>query len=226
MRMNEVLELGFEHVQAGLARQKSRVISASGPRPQALPLSFPRREYLSELGLWLCAHGAAFAGPKLDLGTRRLLEQLPQLRPQATSAIDLGCGTGVLAAALAAARPSLRVLASDGSAAAVDSARATVAANQLQDRITVERDDALSSVATGSAELIVCNPPFHLDNAVHSGAANRLFDAAGRVLQPGGELWTVFNAHLDHRPRLRSAVGPTRVVHRDPKFTVTVSRKL
>jgi 16S rRNA (guanine1207-N2)-methyltransferase len=89
----------------------------------------------------------------------------------------------------------------------------------------VQRDDALSSVAAGSAPLIVCNPPFHLGGAVHAGAAVRLFEAAARVLAPGGELWTVFNSHLGYRPVLRRLVGPTRIVHRDPKFTVAASIK-
>ena len=40
----------------------------------------------------------------------------------------------------------------------------------------------------------MCNPPFHLGGAVHAGAAMKLFDAAARVLAPGGELWTVFNS--------------------------------
>ena len=77
----------------------------------------------------------------------------------------------------------------------------------------------------GSADLIVCNPPFHSGGAVHAGAAGRLFEAAGRVLAPGGQLWTVFNSHLGYGPALRRLVGPTRMVHRDPKFSVTVSNQ-
>ena len=44
------------------------------------------------------------------------------MAPEAGTALDLGCGTGVLAAALARARPGLAVLAADQSAAAVASA--------------------------------------------------------------------------------------------------------
>ena len=219
--MNEVLGLAFGTVTAGLARQKSRVITASGLLP-ALPAlaSFPRREWQDELGMQVCAHGGAFAGGRIDLGTRRLLDALGGL-PSVDSAIDLGCGTGVLAVALA--RRGIRVLASDSSAAAVRSCLATVAANGVADLVTVQRDDALSTVPSGSASLIVCNPPFHLGPAVHAGAALRLFQAAARVLAPGGELWTVFNSHLGYSAVLSRLVGPTRLVHRDPKFTVTAS---
>ncbi len=220
--MNDVLGLAFESVSAGLARQKSRVITAHGPRPDAVLPAFPGREWHPDLRSWVCAHGGAFAGTRIDIGTRRLLGVLTEL-PDVETAIDLGCGTGVLAVALA--RRGIRVLASDASAAAVRSCAATVQANGLADLVTVQRDDALASVAAASAPLIVCNPPFHLGGAVHAGAAIRLFEAAGRVLAPGGELWTVFNSHLDYRPALRRLIGPTRVVHRDPKFIVTASRK-
>lgn len=219
--MNDVLGLAFDSVTAGLARQKSRVITATGLQAGAELPTFPERIWHADLGIWVCAHGGAFAGSRIDIGTRRLLDVLPQL-PVADSAIDLGCGTGVLSVALA--RRGYRVLASDSSAAAVRSCLATTAANEVTELVTVQRDDALGTVPSGSASLIVCNPPFHLGPAVHAGAAVRLFQAAARVLAPGGEFWTVFNRHLGYSGMLSRLIGPTRVVHRDPKFTVTASK--
>ena len=87
------------------------------------------------------------------------------------------------------------------------------------------RDDAAGSVPDGSVDLVVCNPPFHLGAAVVTSAADRLFAAAARVLRPGGELWTVYNSALRHKPALSRLVGPTRVVDSTPKFTVTVSTR-
>ena len=55
LTMNEVLRASFNEVRAGLARQKARVITARAPRPDAPQSGFPRREYLSEAGLWVCA---------------------------------------------------------------------------------------------------------------------------------------------------------------------------
>ncbi|MCW2677667.1 MAG: rlmG [Modestobacter sp.] len=221
--MNDVLGDCFTDVHATLARQKSRVLVARGPR--AVTSSFPRCREHADLGVTLCAHGAAFAGAKVDRGTRALLAALPQAAPEATSAVDLGCGTGLLAVALATARPQLHVVAADQSAAAVASTQATLAANGLTGRVEVRRDDAAASVADGSVDLVVCNPPFHLGVAVHAGAAERLFAAAGRLLRPGGELWCVYNSHLPHRDSLRRLVGPTRQVSRDPVFTVAVSTR-
>jgi 16S rRNA (guanine1207-N2)-methyltransferase len=220
--MNDVLRDSFADVTATLARQKSRLLVARGPKAKAS--SFPRCQEHPDLGLTVCAHGAAFAGPRIDIGTRTLLGCLDRMAP-ATTALDLGCGTGVLAAALARSRPGLTVVAADQSAAAVGSAAATMTANRLQDRVQVVRDDAVDSLADGSVDLVVCNPPFHVGAAVITTVADRLFAAVGRVLRPGGEFWTVYNSALRYKPTLSRLVGPTRVVQQTPKFTVTVSTR-
>lgn len=137
--------------------------------------------------------------------------------------IDLGCGTGALAVSWALAHPEDRVIATDRSAAATASARATVAANGLADRIAVTHDDAASDLADASADVVLLNPPFHLGTSVHAGAATRLFEAAARILRPGGELLTVFNSSRGYRAELGRIVGPTEQLHRTPKFTVTRS---
>jgi 16S rRNA (guanine1207-N2)-methyltransferase len=221
--MNDVLGECFTDVHATLARQKSRVLVVRGPRP--VRSTFPVCREHADLGLTVCAHGAAFAGAKVDRGTRALLATLPGALPDAGTALDLGCGTGVLAAALAAARPGLSGVGRDQSAAAVASAVATVAANGLADRVRVVRDDAGASLPDGSVDLVVCNPPFHAGVAVSESLAERLFAGAARVLRPGGELWCVYNSHLPHRAALQRIVGPTRQVDRDPTFTVTASTR-
>ena len=221
--MNHVLRTCFSDVSATLARQKSRVLIARGPRPDVTP-TFPRREHHDDLDLWVCAHGAAFGGTKIDIGARFLLGFLDRMAPAAQAAVDLGCGTGVLAAALARSRPELHIVATDDSAAAVASTTETALANDVSGQVTVVRDDAMASMPDGSADLVVCNPPFHLGTSVHAGTAIKLFAAAHRVLRPGGELWTVFNTPLRYRGPLLRTVGPTRVVGRNAKFTVTVSR--
>jgi len=228
--MNEVLRRHFGEVTASLAAQKSRVLTASKPLAASEAVAgaepeWPHRAVHADLGLTVCAHGAAFAGTTVDIGTRYLLEFVDRMKSDAQTAIDLGCGTGVLATALALARPTLLVTASDQSAAAVASARATAEANGVADRITVVRDDALQSQPDASAELIVLNPPFHIGNSVHIGIAHKLFEDAARVLKPGGELWTVWNTHLGYRAELNRTVGPTNQAGRNSKFTVTVSTR-
>ncbi|MCP2316409.1 16S rRNA (guanine1207-N2)-methyltransferase [Nocardia amikacinitolerans] len=220
--MNDVLAESFSTVLASRGRQKSRTLFVEGPKPVGDP-RFPVRECLDEVGIEVVAHGAAFSGPRLDIGTRFLLQHLKWMKPDARDAIDLGCGTGILAVALAKARPALRVVGTDQSAAAVASARATASANDVADRVTVVRDDAMSSAADNSADLVLCNPPFHVGAAVHTGSAIKMFAETGRVLRPGGELWTVYNTHLNYRGVVERMVGHTEVIGRNRKFTVTRS---
>ncbi|MEV6277996.1 methyltransferase [Nocardia sp. NPDC051832] len=220
--MNDVLAEYFSEVRASRGRQKSRTLLVSGPKTVGAP-QFPMCERVEDLAIDVVAHGAAFSGARLDIGTRFLLQHLKLMKPDARDAIDLGCGTGILAVALAKARPSIRVVGTDQSAAAVASARATVAANHVDDRVTVVRDDAMSSASDNSADLVLCNPPFHVGAAVHTGSAIKMFVETGRVLRPGGELWTVYNSHLNYRGVVEKMVGRTEVVGRNRKFTVTRS---
>ncbi|WP_314452393.1 methyltransferase [uncultured Microbacterium sp.] len=217
--MNDVLRARFDRVDVSHARQKSRVLIARGPHDGGEPVP----EAAEADGIRVRAFGGAFAGASIDIGTRLLLAHLPE--PQASEAIDLACGTGVVAAALATRHPSLRVLACDQSAIAVASARATAAANGVDDRVRVERDDMLRAHPDATASFIALNPPFHAGAAVADGLAPRMFADAARVLRAGGELWTVWNSALQYRPVLERVVGPTRQVARDRKFTVTVSTK-
>lgn len=217
--MNDTLLEAFDVVAASLARQKSRVLRASGPRPG--PAVTPQRSVLADLGLEVVAHPGVFAGAGLDLGTRALLEHLPLAARGARQAVDLGCGSGLIAAALAKDRPDLQVIATDASTAAVASARDTAVANGLAERIEVRRADGLAGLEPDSADLIVCNPPFHSGNAVLAEEGLRILRGTRQVLRPGGELWTVFNSHLGRAKDLRRRIGPTRVVADDGRFTIT-----
>lgn len=219
LAMNDVLREHFERVDVTHARQKSRVLVARGPHDGRDPM--PRRAVHD--GLVVCASGDAFAGASIDIGTKFLLEHLPQSVPADGTVIDLACGTGVVAAALALRHPGIRVIACDQSAAAVASARATAQANGVGERVDVVRDDMLASQPDGSASFIAVNPPFHSGSAIHEGIAPRMFADAARVLRPGAELWAVWNSALRYRPALERIVGPTRQIARNSKFTVTAS---
>ena len=183
-------------------------------------------ERLEEFDLDVVAHGAVFAGASLDIGTRLLLENLGKIAVDPLSdVIDLGCGSGILAAAIARKFPDVHVIATDQSSAAVASALATASANGVGDRVSGLRDDAVSSLPSASADLVLLNPPFHVGAAVHTGGALKMFEAAGRVLRPGGELWTVHNAHLGYREPLKAAVGPSEAMAKNAKFIVMKSVK-
>ncbi|QCR18970.1 class I SAM-dependent methyltransferase [Agrococcus sp. SGAir0287] len=219
---NDVLARHLHEVRATLAHRKARVLHAREPHQDLPPLAWPRTVRHDDVGLTVVAHGGVFAGTSVDRGTRMLLERIRRL-PRAEAILDLGCGSGLLATAAALAQPHATVTATDRSAAAVRSTVLTAAANGA--RMTAVRDDAAASLPDGAVDVVLLNPPFHADAAVHTGLAHRMFEAAARVLRPGGELWAVWNGHLRYRAALERVVGPTRQIARDTTFTVTASRR-
>lgn len=223
---NDVLRGSFERLDVSLARQKARVLLARFPRPVAeiAPVE-PARARDADLGLEVVAVAGAFAGASVDIGARALiaaLDRAPRV-PEGGTIIDLACGTGLIATTLARRYPGARVIATDVSAAAVESARRTAEANGVA--VEVVQDDGLGARPDASADLIALNPPFHIGAAVHTGIALALFADAARVLRPAGELWAVWNSHLQYAAALERAIGPTRQIARGPKFTVTASRR-
>jgi release factor glutamine methyltransferase len=123
--------------------------------------------------------------------------------------VDVGTGSGCIACALAAARPSARVLAIELSPRAAAVARANVATTGVGDRVTVVVGDLLGAVAAGQVPLIVANPPYlasaalaglspevarHDPRAALDGGADgltvirRLITSAASRLLPGGAL--------------------------------------
>ncbi|WP_307868631.1 class I SAM-dependent methyltransferase [Cellulosimicrobium cellulans] len=233
--MNDVLGESFADVRASLARGKSRVLVASSPRRARGGFTYPVTANLPDVGLRVAAFGSAFAGAGLDLGTRFLIERLDAAGPDGRTTggtgpgprdvVDLGCGTGLLAAWAARRWPEAHVVAVDRSDAAVRSAALTARENGVGERVRTVRDDAGATLADASADVVLLNPPFHDGAALRTDAAHRMFATAGRVLRPGGELWCVWNSHLRYRPALERAVGPTTQVARGPRFTVTRSTR-
>ncbi len=230
LSQNDVLRRSFGEVTASRGRGKSRLLVAQDPLRAAAVRAdatnpWPRSVHVDELGMTLVAHGGVFAGTSLDQGTRVLLDVADQAVPTARTVVDLGCGNGVIATAIARRRPRVRVVATDVSSIAVASTQATAAANDVADRVTVVRSDAGDELDEGSAQLVLCNPPFHEGTTVSTDAAEAMFRNAATILQSGGELWCVWNSHLRYRPLLERSVGPTRQVVRTAKFTVTASRR-
>lgn len=213
--MNLTLASRFDEVRASLGRQKSRVLHAGDPRPG--PVDFPRRQLHADLDITLAAHGATFAGTRVDPGTRLLLGVLDRL--PGGPVVDLGSGNGTLSVLLA--RQGRPVIAVDESRAG---ALATATSARLNDvEVEVRRDDALHGFADGQLGLVVCNPPFHRGTAKDSTPALAMIDDAARALRPDGELWLVWNSHLPYLPRLRQRIGRTTIEAQNPRFTVTRS---
>jgi release factor glutamine methyltransferase len=111
----------------------------------------------------LTAPGALVPRPETELLGRTAAASLAG-RSGALRVVDICCGSGNLACALAAALPSARVWASDLTDGCVSLARRNVAHLHLDERVTVLQGDLFAPLAgeglEGSVDLVVCNPPY------------------------------------------------------------------
>ncbi len=202
-------------------RRKAKLIRARVDSRLPLPENpWPGRYRFDEADIELLNHSALFSRERLDIGTRFLLEHLPQTEGEG-DIVDLGCGNGVIGLMAARQNPEARVSFVDESWMAVASARENlrqVDADLRRCRFVV--GNVLDDFETASADLILCNPPFHQQQAVGEGIARLMFRESARVLRPGGELWLVANRHLDYRRPLRRRYATVEQVAQNRKFVL------
>ena len=206
---------------ASLTVKKCRLITSTidttlpSPLTPKFPLHWPAD------GMDVVNHANVFSREQLDIGARFLLEHIPVCAP-GQRAIDLGCGNGVLGLALLKKQPELQLVFSDESYMAVDSARLTLMANEadLFTQAEFVVDDCLSKQSDNSADFIICNPPFHQQNAVTDHIAWQMFTDARRVLKKHGRLRIVANRHLAYSEKLARLFGGCIHVASNAKFTI------
>jgi 23S rRNA (guanine1835-N2)-methyltransferase len=208
-----------------LARRKARLVLCEfdetldpGPTP------YPTQYQCTEAEWSLSNHAGVFSHERLDAGTCQLLKQIPA-NATAQHIVDLGCGNGVVGLSAARRNPTATLTFIDESFRAVASAQHNWQALFGDSRPAVfEVGDGLASVAAASADVILCNPPFHQSNAMSDATAWRMFTGARRALCSGGTLLIVGNRHLAYHAKLRRLFGHCEVLHSDSKFVVLSSR--
>jgi 16S rRNA G1207 methylase RsmC len=84
--------------------------------------------------------------------------------------------------------------------------------------------DGLEQYEGPAAQLILCNPPFHLNHVVDEYAGRHLLEQCARRLQPAGRLCIVANQHLDYMPTLRRHFSRVERLARDRRFVVWLAQ--
>lgn len=156
-----------------------------------------------------------FSRDGLDAGSQLLLSTLtPHTKGKV---LDVGCGAGVLSAALASHSPKVRLTLCDVSAPAVEASRATLAANGLDGEVFASN---VFSEVKGRFDMIISNPPFHDGMQTSLDAAQTLIRGAVRHLNSGGELRIVANAFLPYPKILDETFGFHDVIAQTGRFKV------
>lgn len=220
----------FEHFfgacNTSLAKKKARLIFANA-KNKGQDSKFPIRWQLENTHYQVVNHANVFSRDSLDIGARFFIPHLPNTQDTARI-IDLGCGNGVIGLTLLDKCPNAKITFVDESAMAVQSAHDTVATNKENElsRCQFVQNDCLSGFASNSADIIVCNPPFHQQNAVTDHIAWQMFTDSFRVLRRGGELRIIGNRHLNYHEKLKRLFGGYKVIASNNKFVIlSVTKK-
>lgn len=135
--------------------------------------------------LQLAFYPGCFAACRLDEGTRLLLEAVPSYR-DGGRVLDFACGSGVVAAALRARTPDIRLALLDADALALDAARENVPGAEI---ILADGAAALPGLASGERfELIISNPPIHLGRQEDFSVLAALLEHGPKLLKLKGSL--------------------------------------
>ncbi|UJR53082.1 23S rRNA (guanine(1835)-N(2))-methyltransferase RlmG [Dickeya zeae] len=166
-----------------------------------------------------------FSRSGLDIGARFFMQHLPEQLDG--KIVDLGCGNGVIGLTALALNPQASVSFFDESYMAVASSQRNVEDNRPQDRdrCSFVVNHALAGVGPESQQAILCNPPFHQQQAITDDIAWQMFVDARRCLTVGGELRIVGNRHLDYFHKLKRLFGNCQNVASNAKFVVLRSVK-
>jgi 23S rRNA (guanine1835-N2)-methyltransferase len=204
-----------------LARKKARLIFASPDPERFVPASpYPVCYRLEGTGYLISNHANVFSRDSLDMGTRFFLQHLPA-RQGNCEIIDLGCGNGLLGLMAAERNPEATVHFVDESFMAVASAKENFYRAFGQERnATFRVGDRLKDFDSASADLILCNPPFHQQNTVGDQIAIGMFKQSRKVLRKGGELWVIGNRHLNYHVNLNQLFGTCSIAASNAKFVI------
>jgi 23S rRNA (guanine1835-N2)-methyltransferase len=211
--------------KTSLAVKKSRLIisQAQGGYKAA---DFPVTWELEGTEFKITNHANVFSRDSLDIGARFFFNYLPQT-PKAKTIIDLGCGNGVVGLMTLSRCPNASVTFVDESYMAVESARLNVELNMEEkyEQCKFIENDCLSGFARETADIVLCNPPFHQAQAVTDHIAWQMFKQAKDTLKEGGELRIIGNRHLDYHDKLNRMFGNCKLLGSNKKFVVLSATK-
>lgn len=211
--------------KTSLAHKKSRLIfsefdASITPSENPYPDTYELGYQLDDIELEMINHAGVYSRDKLDIGARLFIENLPADERYKTI-VDLGCGNGVLGLMAAIKNPAAKMIFTDESYMAVESCidNFTKIFGETREAEFLQTD-CLYGVAENSVSLVLCNPPFHQDNAINDDVAWQMFTESKEVLEPKGELWVIGNRHLGYHAKLKHLFGDCEVVASNKKFTL------
>ncbi len=167
-----------------------------------------------------------FGWKKIDAGSLFLLKEVDSAleadrQRGAESALDLGCGGGLLTLALATyGFPEL--FATDNGAAAMISSEATFNHNGVE--VTLFPDDCAAEFSQ-PVDIILCNPPFHSGTSTDASLTEKFARCCARLLSENGTAYFVVNAFIGIEKALVQAGLHTQQLANNRQFKVVAAKR-
>lgn len=165
-----------------------------------------------------------FSHDRVDAGSELLASRLPANFDG--NAADFGAGWGYLSVILAEKAPATaRIDLFEADHAALEQAKANLAANCPKLATRFFWQDLGSEPPKEKYDLVIMNPPFHEAQAAEPALGQAFIRTAAQALRPGGELLLVANRGLPYETALKENFRESGEVCRNARFKVLRGRK-
>ncbi|KQU64324.1 methyltransferase [Aminobacter sp. DSM 101952] len=163
-----------------------------------------------------------FSFERVDAGSRLLVDNLPS--DIKGKVADFCAGWGYVAAEVAARAPGLTALdLFEADFDALEAARANVPDGPVA--AAFHWQDLVKEPVERRYDMVVMNPPFHLDRDADPEIGQRMIRAASAALKPGGRLFMVANRHLPYQPVLAATFSSVQEIAVDSAFRVYAAKR-
>ncbi len=207
----------FESAEQTRAMKKARLLilknakgSAEKPEIYTTELALP-----DGTSVELAHKPGVFSAGKPDIATQFLLQNL-KITESEQKILDVGCGNGIISRFAHHLKPDAEIHAVDDFLPAVESARA----NLGFENITVHYSDTISTFEKNYFDLIITNPPFHIEHVNTTDVAVHLFKEAAETLSESGRFLCVANRHLNYRTHLVKLFKSVNVLNENERFEI------
>ena len=160
-----------------------------------------------------------FSFGRVDPGAAFMMSNFPRVKKSGV-VIDLACGDGIFALKAALLWKDASIICTDESYLALKSAKESFERNGLEGRGEFLRKDSLEGMSELSADVILCNPPFHLTHSLSTSIAVKMFRDSFKTLKKGGEFFVVANSPLGYEKQLLKLFGKVNIVRTNKKFSI------
>lgn len=163
-----------------------------------------------------------FGWNKVDIGSALLAGYFEGHLPEGNCrAVDLGCGYGYLSARFAGdatANRKLHIEATDNNAAALLACEKNFVTRGIAGRVIA--GDAGSEIDSNSADLLVCNPPFHQGFSVEGDLTDHFLTQAARILHKGGTALFVVNEFIPLGRKAQGLFQQVELLNKEKGFCI------